>query len=80
MPESMALCEWCRRRRVERRGARYCSHQCRQRAYEHRRHVSQLVDDLRTANRHTLEAIARLQEILETRHIIRPQTRLEVPE
>jgi heme oxygenase len=64
VPESMALCEWCRRRRVERRGARYCSHPCQQRAYEWRRRVDHLVADMSLANRHTREAIQRLQEIL----------------
>jgi hypothetical protein len=80
MPERLALCEWCRRRRVERRGARYCSHQCRQRAYEWRRGVDDLVEDLKEANRHTLEAIGRLREVLENRQIIRPRIPQEVPE
>jgi hypothetical protein len=79
MPESMALCEWCRRRRVERRGARYCSHPCRQRAYEFRRKVDQLVADANEANRHVLAALVRLREILETRQVISPRTHQEVP-
>jgi hypothetical protein len=76
----MALCEWCRRRRVERRGARYCSHPCRQRAYEWRRRVDQLVTDMSEANRHVREAIERLQVILANRHPSPPRIPQEVPE
>jgi hypothetical protein len=80
MSESMALCEWCRRRRVERRGARYCSHPCRQRAYEFRRRVDQLVTDASEANRHVREAIDRLRAILDNRHPSPPRIQPGGPE
>jgi len=56
--ELLALCEWCRRRRVTRRGARYCSHPYCQR-------IARLLADLRQANRHTRAALIRLQQIMD---------------
>jgi hypothetical protein len=66
----MALCEWCRRRRVERRGARYCSHPCRQRAYEFRVRISDLLFDLEAASRHVDQLARDLRAFLAGRHLI----------
>jgi hypothetical protein len=66
----MALCEWCRRRRVERRGARYCSHPCRQRAYEFRVRVSDLTFAIEAASRHVEMLASDLRAVLAGRHII----------
>jgi hypothetical protein len=66
----MALCEWCRARRVERRGARYCSHSCRQRAYEWRAGIQAILGDLEEAQASVGKFLGILRRGLEDRHVV----------
>jgi hypothetical protein len=64
-------CDWCRLRPVE-RGAKYCSHSCRQRAYEHRKEITDLLAAIDRAARHLETLAAMLRISLSVRHAVKP--------
>jgi hypothetical protein len=63
------LCSWCLARPVERRGAKYCSHSCRQRAFEWRKRIGELIADAEAANRQVITALATLRDALSKRQL-----------
>jgi hypothetical protein len=64
------ICDWCRLRPVE-RGAKYCSHSCRQRAYEHRKTISDLLAAIDRAARHLETLTSMLRTALSVRHAVK---------
>lgn len=73
------LCAWCMRKPVESRGGKYCSHSCRQRAYEYRRRIEQLLAMIERADRHLHTLHAMLTRTLAERHIINARVQEEPP-
>jgi hypothetical protein len=60
---------------VERRGARYCSHTCRQRAYEFRVRLNGLLVNMDRAIRQVETLQEALYAALADRHIVSPAIR-----
>ena len=68
----LPLCEWCKARPVARRGQKYCSAAHKQRAYEWRQQVDQILTAVDRANRHLTTLALMLRTTLASRHLVRP--------
>lgn len=72
MAERLPRCSWCAARRVKRRGQKFCSHTCRQRAYEWRRALEGRLGLLALALASAQKSLGALTLDLADRHIISP--------
>ena len=65
-------CSWCDARPIERRGALYCSHACRQAAYRHRRLIDTYGATVARDLNNALTALSILLAHVRKRHPIIP--------
>lgn len=72
MAERLPRCSWCAARRVKRRGQKFCSHTCRQRAYEWRRVLEGRLSLLSLSLASAHKSLDNVTAALVDRHIISP--------